>query len=101
MSDQPNYPTAEVGGFRIGMFVSYDDCGDAWVGRRTAVMELLSGRQESPSCSTRGSHPTRMGAGTYSVRLPLPMTTDVEAALFLEALLPKLRERWEQWKASR
>jgi hypothetical protein len=39
--------------------------------------------------------------GTFNVRLPLPMTTDIEAAEFLRALLPSLRPHWEAWKVSR
>ena len=26
-----DYPSATVDGFELGMFVPYDDCGDAWV----------------------------------------------------------------------
>jgi hypothetical protein len=29
--DEHGYPQAGVGGFRMEMFVSYGDCGDAWV----------------------------------------------------------------------
>lgn len=29
--ERPVYPEATLDGFTLGMFVSYDDCGDAWV----------------------------------------------------------------------
>lgn len=66
------YPTAVVDGFELGMFVSYNDCGDAWVNAPDA---------------------TRWG--TYAVQLPMPLTNDGEAARYLAALLPELRPRWE------
>ena len=34
---ETGYPTAAVEGFTLGMFVSYDDCGDAWCGHLTAA----------------------------------------------------------------
>jgi hypothetical protein len=51
----------------------------------------------------RGQHSGRARRrwGTYAVQLPLPMTTDEEAARYLRALLPDLIPRWRQWQANR
>ena len=96
------YPTAVVENFRIGMFVSYDDCGDAWVEAPDGSYGTLIWETGEPVMFDERIAPDPKGRwGTYSVRLPLPMTTDGEAAVYLEALLPELRKRWEQWKASR
>jgi hypothetical protein len=96
------YPGAEVDGFTIGMFVSYGDVGDAWVRAPDGGIAGLIWETGAPeSISIR--IPAEPGGrwGTFNVRLPLPMTTDAEAAEYLGALLPSLRPHWEAWKVSR
>jgi hypothetical protein len=96
------HPEAEEDGFAIGMIVSYDDVGDAWVrapdgGVCTLIWE--TGEPESFEVEIPGTPDGRWG--TFAVRLALPLTTNEEAAEYLRALLPKLRPHWEAWKASR
>jgi hypothetical protein len=101
MTDDARYPAAQVEGFRIGMFVSYDDCGDAWVEAPDGIVGTLIWETGEPVQFKEAIAPDPHGRwGTYSVRQPLPMTTDEEAAAYLHALLPELRARWEQWKSS-
>lgn len=89
------YSTAVVDGFELGMFVSYDDCGDAWVrapdGR---IAGLIWETGEQPYFRVV-LEPDADRWGTYAVQLPMPLTNDVEAARYLAALLPELRPRWE------
>ena len=102
MADDVTYPTAEVQGFRIGMFVSYDTCGDAWVGAPDGSVGTLIWETGDPVVFEETIAPDPEGRwGTYWVQQPLPMSTDAEAAIYLEALLPELRHRWEMWKATR
>ena len=102
MTDDARYPTAEVEGFRIGMFVSYDDCGDAWVKATDGSVGTLIWETGEPVQFEETIALDPHGRwGTYSVRQPLPMTTDEEAAAYLQALLSELRARWEEWKSSR
>ncbi len=84
------------------MFVSYDDCGDAWVEAPDGSVGTLIWETGEPAMFKETIAPDPNGRwGTYSVRQPLPMTTDAEAATYLEALLPELRSRWKAWKLSR
>jgi hypothetical protein len=102
MAGDADYPTAEVEGFRLGMFVSYDDVGDAWVEAPDGSVGTLIWETGEPVQFEETIAPDPHGRwGTYSVRQPLPMTTDEEAAAYLRALLPELRARWEEWKSSR
>ena len=102
MTEGVIYPTAEVQSFRLGLFVSYDDCGDAWVEAPDGSVGTLIPETVEPVQFEQTIAPTRRVAGVaHSVRLPLPLTTDVGAARYLEALLPELPARWEQWKVSR
>lgn len=101
-SGSPNYPTAEVEGFTLGMFVSYGDCGDAWVRAPDGSVGTLVWETGEPIEFMELIAPDPNGRwGTFSVRLPLPMTSNEEAARFLEALLPQLFERWTAWKRVR
>jgi hypothetical protein len=96
------YPEAEVEGFTLGMFVSYGDLGDAWVRAPDGGVGGLiweTGEPESFEVELPADPDGRWG--TFAVRLPLPMTTNDEAAEYLRALLPRLRPHWEAWKASR
>ena len=100
MADLP-YPHAIVDGFEMGMFVSYDDCGDAWVLAPDGSPCGLIWQTGDPSYF-RLSIPAQPGGrwGTFAVQLPLPLTTDLEAADFLRALLPDLIPHWQAWKAA-
>jgi hypothetical protein len=100
--DEYGYPEAVVDGFTLGMFVSYDDCGDAWVLAPDGSVGTLIWETGSPSYFKESIAPDPNGRwGTYAVQLPLPLTTDDEAAEYLSALLPELRSRWQTWKANR
>jgi hypothetical protein len=94
------YPEAEVDGFILGMYVSYDDMGDAWVTAPDGSAGSLIWETGEPESFETVIEPDPNGRwGTFAVTLPLPLTTDAEAAEYLRALLPRLRERWESWKA--
>lgn len=100
--DEHGYPEAEVNGFTIGMFVSYDDCGDAWVRAPDGSIATLVWETGSPSYFEESIAPDPQGRwGTYAVQQPLPLTTDEEAANYLRALLPALRPLWETWQNQR
>ena len=88
------YPTGTADGFEMGMFVSYDDCGDAWVKAPDGRYATLVWETAAPSYFRTLREPGGGRWGTYAVALPLPLTTDREADAYLRALLPKLRERW-------
>lgn len=96
------YPEATVDGFTIGMFVSYDDCGDAWVEAPDRGIATLIWETGEPAYFQEYFAPDPAGRwGTYQVQLPLPLTTDEEAAAYLATLLPDLIPRWQAWVASR
>lgn len=104
--DEHGYPEATVEDFTLGMFVSYGDCGDAWVkgpdgGIGTVIWETGSPAyfREVIPADPHGDPRARWGA--YAVQLPLPMTTDAEAEQYLRALLADLRPLWTAWTASR
>lgn len=90
-----------VEGFKIGMFVSYDDFGDAWVEAPDGGICTLIWGTGAPLYFSQSIAPDPRGRwGTYTVQQPLPITTDQEAAEYLRALLPELRPRWEAWRAT-
>lgn len=93
-----NYPHATVDGFELGMFVSYDDCGDAWVRAPDGSMGTLIWETGTPAYFQVSIEPDEKRWGTYAVQQPLPLTTDEEAAAYLAALLPELRQRWLSWR---
>lgn len=62
-SEDPRYPQAEIEGFTLGMFVSYDDCGDAWVQAPDGGIATLIWETGSPATSPRRSHPTPTADG--------------------------------------
>ncbi|MEV6417392.1 hypothetical protein [Kribbella sp. NPDC051718] len=100
--DEYGYPEAAADGFTMGMYVSYDDCGDAWVTAPDKSVGTLVWETGSPSYFKELIAPDPNGRwGTYAVQLPLPLTTDAEAEAYLRALLPDLRPRWQSWKANR
>lgn len=92
-----DYPSAEVDGFKLGMFGSYDDCGDAWVQAPDGSVGTLIWETGEPPYFKVSIEPNEQRWGTYAVQLPLPLTTDAEAAAYLAALLPELRRRWTEW----
>ena len=96
------YPEAEVDGFLLGMFASHGDCGDAWVRAPDGSFGTLIWETGVPEDFRVRILPDPDGRwGTYNVRLPLPLTTNEEAAEYLRALLPRLGTCWEEWKKSR
>jgi hypothetical protein len=97
-----DYPEAEVDGFVIGMFVSYGDVGDAWVRAPDGSHCSLVWETGSPPYFREVIAPDPVGRwGTWAVQLPLPMTTNQEAADYLRALLPEIQARWQAWRADR
>lgn len=96
------YPEATVDDFTMGMFVSYDDCGDAWVQAPDGGVATLIWESGSPSYFLESIPPDPAGRwGTYAVQLELPLTNNEEAAAYLRALLPELMPRWKAWAQSR
>lgn len=91
------YLRADVDGFELGMFVSYDTCGDAWVRAPDGSVSTLIWETGEPAHFQDVIEPDGSRWGTYAVQLPLPLTTDAEAATYLAALLPELRQRWDRW----
>lgn len=89
------YPKAKIDGFELGMFVSYGDCGDAWVEAPDGRIAGLIWETGSQRRFTTAIEPDERRWGTFAVALPLPLTTDSEAEEYLRALLPELRARWE------
>jgi hypothetical protein len=102
VSTEGDYPSAAVDGFEIGIYVSYDECGDAWVLAPDGSAASLIWELGDPVLFEETIPPDPNGRwGTYSVRLPLPLTSDAEAAAYLTALLPELVPRWERWRRER
>mgnify|MGYP000011633455 CR=1 FL=1 len=102
MYGRARLPQASVDGFDIGMFVSYTECGDAWVRAPDGGTASLIWETGEPRYFRESIPPDPAGRwGTYAVQQPLPMTTDTEAAEYLRALLPDLRPRWEAWRRQR
>jgi hypothetical protein len=93
-------PSARVDGFELGTFVSYEDCGDAWVKAPDGSVAGLVWEAGGPASFTVVLEPDETRWGTYAVRLPLPLADDDDAAAYLAALLPQLRPRWQEWKGS-
>jgi len=90
----PDYPSAIVDGFEIGMFVSFIDCGDAWVQAPDGRVAGLVWETAPEAYFTTLTEPDESRWGTYAVALSLPFTSDEEAEAYLRALLPELRQRW-------
>lgn len=76
------------------MFVSYDDCGDAWVVAPDGRIAGLVWESGDATYFRTIREPDEERWGTYAVSQPLPMTTDAEAAGYLRAILPQLRSQW-------
>ena len=95
------YPHATVDGFTLGMFVSYDDCGDAWVEAPDGSFALIWETGDPPRFEVSIPAEPNGRWGTYDVQLPLPLTKDEEAAEYLRALLPDLIPQWRAWQSSR
>jgi hypothetical protein len=100
--DDLGYPRAEVDGFTLGMFVSYGDCGDAWVRAPDNGIAGLVWETGAPGYFRELHAPDPAGRwGTYAVQLDLPLTADAEAEAYLRALLPELIPRWRAWVQAR
>ena len=96
------YPEATLDGFTLGMFVSYEDCGDAWIKAPDGGIATLIWETGSPAYFREVIPPDPDGRwGTYAVQLDLRLTTDEEAKAYLRALFPELRPRWKAWAQGR
>jgi hypothetical protein len=96
------YPEAEVDGFLFVMFVTYGTYGDALVrGPDGGIGTLVWSTGEPFEFKVLVEAGSDSRWGSYAVRVPLPLTTDAEAAEYLRALLPELRPRWETWRLNR
>ncbi|HLH27511.1 MAG TPA: hypothetical protein VKW77_01270 [Acidimicrobiales bacterium] len=96
------YPEVEVDGFLLVMFVSYGTHGEALVrGPDGGIATLIWSSGEPAEFRVLAAPGSEVRWGSYSVQLPLPLTTDGEAAAYLRAILPELRPRWEAWRRSR
>jgi hypothetical protein len=91
----------EVDGFRLGTISAPgpDDYGDAFIiapdnSRAGLVWEVGDGHEALEVCPFE---PTRWGV--WAVEVPQPMASAEAARLNLEALVPRLRSKWEAWRA--
>jgi len=100
----PILDDVEVDGFRLGMITDWetepDVCGDAFVvapdgSRAGLVWEVIE-----PPCFQEVMAPDASRWGVWAVGFPVPMTSRDNARRNLEAVIPELRSRWLQWKAS-
>ena len=94
MDKDTEYPSAAVEGFELGMFVSYGDCGDAWVRAPDGRIAGLVWETGSPEYFKVLTEPDEHRWGTYAVQLDAPILTDADAAEYLRILLPELQVRW-------
>lgn len=94
-------PQAHVAGFFIGMYETDRVSGEAWIWAPDARIALLSWRT-GPALPL--AEVSRLASGTrwgnFTVRLPMPLTTDQEAHEFLSVLLPELHRRWTAWRVA-
>jgi hypothetical protein len=97
----PIYPTAQAEGFKLGMFVSYGECSDAWVRAPDGGIAGLIWETDRPEYFRVAIEPNPADRwGTFAVQLELPMTTNTEAEAYLRALLPLLIPYWHAWADS-
>jgi hypothetical protein len=98
----PLYPGAQARDFELGIFVSYGECGDAWVRAPDGGIAGLIWETGTPEYFRLAIQPDPAGRwGTFAVRLDLPMTTDSEPEAYPLAVLPKLTPYWHAWADSR
>jgi hypothetical protein len=96
------YPETEVEGFLFVVCGHDRGRGDALVrGPDGGVATLIWATGEPFLFDVVIQPGTDRRCGTYAVRVPLPLTTDKEAADYLRAVLPELRQWWEVWRQSR
>ena len=94
-------PRAEADGFKLGVFFSYGEYGDAWIEAPDRAVATLIWDTGSPAYFVEKVPPGPGGRwGTYAVRLALPLTTDAETEIYLRELLPDLIPRWLAWRVS-
>jgi hypothetical protein len=100
--DDWGYPCAEAEEFTLGIFVSYGDCGDAWVRAPDGGVAGLVWETGAPVYFRQLIAPDPAGRwGAYAVQLDLPLTTDAGAGAYLRTLLPELIPRWRVWTQAR
>jgi hypothetical protein len=93
------YPEAEVNGFLFVMFVSYGTHGEALLrGPDGGIGTLVWSTGDPYEFRVLIDSDTDTRFGSFSARVPLPLTSDREAAAFLRALLPDVRPFWEAWR---
>lgn len=92
--DASVYPTGRANGFEMRMFVSYGDFGDALVIAPDGREAGLIWETGDASSFATSIEPDSRRWGTYAVTLPMPLTTDAEADIYLAALLPLLEPLW-------
>jgi hypothetical protein len=61
--DSDRYPEAMVDGFPMRTFVSYDDCGDAWVQAPDGSVGTLIWETGDPPCFPKSLPPSRTDGG--------------------------------------
>jgi hypothetical protein len=100
----PILEDVEVDGFRLGMITDFlsspDTEGDAFVVTPDKSRCGLVWESEV-DCAyfNQVLAPEEDRWGVWAVGLPLPLTTIEDARLYLQALLPELRARWESWSS--
>ena len=91
-----------VDGFTLGMITDFETVesreGDAFVvapdnSRGGLVWEVSDEEQIAEICP-----PTKDRWGVWAVSFPFEMTSRENAKLNLQALLPQLKPKWEQWR---
>jgi hypothetical protein len=64
--DDPVYPAAHAEGFELGMFLSYGECGDAWVRAPDGGIAGLIWESGSPEYFRVAIEPDRAGRWVHS-----------------------------------
>jgi len=91
-----------VDGFVLGMITDFEAAesteGDAFVvapdnSRAGLVWEIINDQQFTEVCPLE-----RDRWGVWAVSFPFKMTSRENARLNLQAILPRLRPKWEQWR---
>lgn len=102
---QPALPAAERNGFSLTVTVMDADKQGGFAeiaapdgSRARLVWDSAPGRFEQRAVPPPGE--TRSW-GLFGVARPLPLTTDEEAARYLEALEDDLQAEWSRWRAQR
>lgn len=93
-------PDIEIEGFKLGMITELENQteGDAFVvapddSRAGLVWEISDQGYFTEVCPLEAAR-----WGVWVVAFPHPMSTRADARRNLEAVLPRLKERWETWR---